>query len=112
MNRYMVVKTEDLLKLLECFSTQAEFTEFGEGLACTIDEIVFTGNVVARNMDKKEFVSLMTMKQIFIFALFCRDNMDTIHDLVSKIEYEEVTEEVKKELEREFPKGDLDRMSE
>lgn len=109
MKKYMVVKTEILEKILRCFANQEEFETFAGEFGGMIEEVVFAGQVANRNIEDKELVNLMTVKQIFLLGLFCQQNLDVIHDLVSIIEYTEITEEQKKGLSKEFPKKDLDR---
>jgi hypothetical protein len=103
------VKTESLKKILDCFTNQEEFHNFAQDLAGVIDEIVFTGHVAHRNLDHDEFVTLMALKQFFVFGLFCQQNIEVIHELIKVIEYTEVTEDEKKDMTKDFPNNDLDR---
>lgn len=108
MKTYIVIKTDCLIKMLDSFGTPEELEEFGTQLSSLIEEIIFAGNLSERNMDKPEFVRLMTMKQLFLFTLFCRNNVDLIHDLISKIDYTEITEEERNEILKTESMNDLD----
>lgn len=109
MKKYLVVKTENLQKILNCFANQEEFENFAGELAGMIDEIIFSGHVAQRNIENTEFVTLMALKQFFIFGVFCQQNIELIHEMIKVIEYTEVTEEEKKGMSKDFPNNDLDR---
>jgi hypothetical protein len=102
MKKYLVVKADMLNKILDCFSSEQEFMDFGNELGVMIEEIVFASQLAGRNLEDKAFQNEVVLKQYFLLGLFLRNNIDTIHDLVRVIDYEEITEEDKKKLEEQI----------
>ena len=102
MKKYLIVKNETLTALLDCFSSQEEFYDFGYDLSLLIEEIIFTGAVARREQENTEQVKLLAVKQFFLLAMFCRENMDLIKDLVNVVEYTEISEEEKQKLDDEY----------
>ena len=74
-----------------------------------IDEILFTGQLIQRNLDNQEVVSVLAIKQYFLFALFCKENIELIQQLIGVVDYTEVSKEEKDRFNEEHPEGNLDR---
>ncbi len=93
MKRYMIVKRESLKKMLDCFSSEEEFVAFSDELSALVQEITFAGTLALRNQEDQELVTTMALKQHFVLALFCKQNIEIIHELIKAVEYTEVTEQ-------------------
>ncbi len=108
MKKYLLVTTDTLENIMNCFCDDDEFAGFTGDLSSMIGEVIYTGQKALRESDDEEFVSLMQLKQVFLFAMFCRDYIEVIHDLVNVAEYSEITQEQKDQLKQETQIKDLD----
>jgi tRNA C32,U32 (ribose-2'-O)-methylase TrmJ len=102
MKRYYSVKTEILAELLECFATQEEFIEFTHHLNGMTEEMLFINQLTVRNSEDSEVVTLMALKRLFILAIFVKENIEVLHELIRKVQYtekDEISEEERKGLD-------------
>jgi hypothetical protein len=98
MKNYRLVKTETIQKMLATFTDDTEYQEFGLSLNQLGQELQYLGLKMVREPDK---LALALAKQVFCFAMFCRDNMELIQDLVGTVDYSHVSESVVKTLTEE-----------
>lgn len=101
MEKHFLVKESMLYKVGESFSDINELFEFMDNLAEMIQQIskssYFAINTVLTTREK----GLVLLQQLFTFAVFCRNNIEEIREMISKVDYIELTEdEIKGILER------------
>ena len=96
MKKYMVVTSETLTNLGKCFSTIEELETFVLHLDELGKEIMFS--TILRNKVGKDNLTYVVLKQISILALFCRENMELMQQLVNRVEYKEISEDEAEEI--------------
>lgn len=101
MKKYMYVTNETLAKIMSCFANREELNEFAMSLSITVDEITYAASQAIREEPGTERFHSLIAKQYFHMALFCRKNIDVIHELIKAVDYSEITEEEKTRLENE-----------
>lgn len=104
MKKYNLVHAESLKKLAGCFTSHEELCEFLEQLRGICDEIEFSDHLMRRNISDLSSLRVLMLKKLFMFTLFCKQNIEVLHDLVNKIEYTEITETERKGIHDEFGK--------
>lgn len=98
MNKYYnVVTLENLKKLADCFSDGDEFETFMSHVADLSNEMYFNFLLLPR-VDTNSGVTV-AMKQVFAIALFVREHMELINELVRAVECQKMTKEQVDELE-------------
>lgn len=105
MKKYMMVKTKSLQNMLDCFVSGEEFTDFTDELSAAIEEIIFASQLANRNTENQDFSTMMVMKQLFVLGLFCKKNIELIHQLIRAIEYKEITKEEKEAQDGTYLEG-------
>lgn len=108
MRRYMVVQKSTLVSLLDSFTDEEEFVKFGQDMSDLLEEMIYTGYTARRNLEDSEQVTALTLKQYFLFALFCKDNIEVLQQMMRVVDYKEVSPEEKAAMDAKFPKGNLD----
>ncbi len=98
MKSYRIVKIETIEKMMACFSSESEYQEFGLNLNQLAQELQYLGLIMVRDSEK---ISQMLAKQTFNFAMFCRDNIELIQELVKSVNYSVVSEEYVENLVKE-----------
>lgn len=99
MKKYMLVTPEALTKLGKCFSDSEEVATFISQMDDVTDELSF--NKSMRQRMKSDQAAIILLKQVCIFALFCREHMELVQQLVHELECKEITEEEVKEIKEE-----------
>lgn len=94
--KYMIVDKECFLNMYNCFVDSDEFIQFHEHFNSFINEMNYSDQVSKRDINNTSLLTNILMKKVFLFSLFCRDNMELINSLIKHIKFEEVTEEEKK----------------
>jgi hypothetical protein len=97
MTDYKMIDQEVYEEMAKCFSNGEEYASFVGGLQVTAKEIDFYTNVAARRPEDEDVQINISLQQIAMIVLFIRQNMDLIHQLVSKIKPRDMTKE---ELDR------------
>ena len=95
MKKFRLVKSETLHNMLARFTDDKEYQEFGLGLNQLGQELQYLGLKMVREPEK---LAMALAKQTFCFAMFCRDNIELIQDLVGTVEYDNVSESAVKSL--------------
>jgi len=91
MKKYMMITPETFTKLGGCFAGGEEVQTFVEQMNEVMDELAFNKLLIQRvELDQS---TVLLMKQICIFSLFCREHMDLIHQLIANLSLHEMTEE-------------------
>lgn len=91
MKKYTVVTPQTMTRLAQCFSSSEEIETFVSQMEGAMTELKFMS--VLREKVPESDSGYVLLKQICIFVLFCREHMDLIHQLVSKMQCRQVTEE-------------------
>lgn len=91
-----MVTQEMVNKLESCFSDADEMRQFFHSLEELISELTFSFQMRKRLDD--EAAALILVKELCWFTLFCRENLELIHQLIANIDYKELTEEEAKRL--------------
>lgn len=91
MKQHKVITQEILAKLDACFSDQEEIYTFLTSLKDVTDDLHFL-ILLSNKVEDKDLPNIL-MKQICVFALFCRENFDLVRELVEKIDWKNMTEE-------------------
>lgn len=95
MKKYMVVKTETLEKILNCFTEKDELDQFMLELHILIDEINFSNMLIIRSVEDSEEGTVLLLKQLFLLSVFFKKNIEVLKSIMQVVEYREVTEEKK-----------------
>lgn len=84
--------------MASCFSGSEEVVTFTAQMDQLAESVCFSKQV--RNRVSNDNASLLIiLEQIAVFCFFCREHIDLIQQLISKLEYRELTdEEMKEEL--------------
>lgn len=90
---HVVVDSESLKKLLNCFADTEEFHEFMGSVVSLIQEITFSLALQERSRSERQVLDYQTAKQIFIISMFLRENYDLIQNLVHAVNYKLVTKD-------------------
>lgn len=94
MLKNVIVKGDVLKSLLNTFSSSEEFVEFSTMfLGTTLDYLATfhqLQDLDAKDCRGNEEYTQLTAKSVFLIALFCRANIDIIHELVKKVDFEQV----------------------
>lgn len=96
--RYYIVKTETLVKLLRCFSSQEEFHQFLHHLNSLSKEMNFIDQVIERNPDNDEAIAMLDCKKLFILSVLIKENIELIHEMIKVVEYKEKSELTEEEI--------------
>ncbi len=91
-----MVTPETIDKLIKCFESTEEVTVFLEQMKTLSDELIFNFSLMQRVDDLSSFN--VCTKIICLFSLFCRENVEIVRQLISNIEFKELTEEDMKKL--------------
>ena len=100
--KYMVVKTEILQKIAGCFASLDEFNEFTSNLQALIKELQFGNQLIERHLDNVDVITVSLLKQIFLFGVFCRQNMDVVKEIVNYVDFEEISKEQSERMRKDF----------
>lgn len=96
MRRLFLVTPEALLQVAQCFSGPEEFETFVGQMAGLLEELSFMGQLESR-VDQ-DAAAIVRLKQICVFTIFCRENMDLLHQLIASTNVREITEEEKRSM--------------
>jgi hypothetical protein len=99
MKNYVIITKEDSLKLLDAFSDLNEMDVFFKGLSDLMNEHLFNSMMMSR-VDQDTADSIF-LKQICMFSMFCRDNIELIHQLVKNLNVRPMTEDEIQQLKQE-----------
>jgi len=91
MKNYLMVSREDLVKLLDGFTDIQEMDTFVRRMSDLIDEMLFTSLMVKR-VDEASADTLF-LKNLCLFACFCRENIEVIHHLIRNLNTKSVSED-------------------
>lgn len=100
--KYMVVKSEILQKIAASFSTAEEFLQFASTLQSLVKELEFGNQLIERNIEDENIVNVSILKQIFLFGVFCRANMDVVKEIVNVVEFKEISKEESDQMRKDF----------
>lgn len=95
--KMVIVEAETLKNLLDCFSNAEEYQTYIESLVGLITEFTFS-RAFQERADTQDEVDNQTIKQVFMMAIFFRENYDLIQNLVRVVDYKHATEEEAQEF--------------
>lgn len=98
MKSYKLVRTETIEKMLGSFTDVMEYQKFGLDVNQLSQELQYLGLKMVRDHEK---VDKFLAKQIFTFAMFCRDNFELIQAIVGAVDYRVVSDDEMKILTEE-----------
>lgn len=87
----MIIKTEAFLDILRGFHNSEEFATFRNELYGLTEDMCYAFFKLEEEPDPELRIE-QHLKQMFIFALFCREHFEIIRDMIGKLEFQEVTE--------------------
>ena|ERR1700733_585169 len=90
--RYLRVNSDAIIKIKDCFTGLDEYTDFIRGFNETIDDHLFTSSKIVREQDENKIV-ILTIRQIIVMALYFREHIDLIHQIISVLDCKEISEE-------------------
>ena len=96
MKRYMLITTQTLSKIGQCFSDPQEIETFLLQLEELSSEIVFTTAMRQRVSD--EDVAALILKETAMFTIFCRNHIELIQELVKNLDCQEISEDEMKQM--------------
>lgn len=91
MKKNLVVTSETFQKLAECFSNAEEYETFFGQMDIMIKEIHFLTEMRSR-VSENDCIYLL-LRQVCALSLFVREHIDLMHQLISKLEVREMTDE-------------------
>jgi hypothetical protein len=99
------VTAESLQRMADCFASPEELHAFLGDLTGLADEITFTNQLLVRSLDNNDtrMSLLLTMKRMFLFTIFCKENIEVLHDLIAALEYKEIGEARHQDIQKHFP---------
>lgn len=87
MKRYMLVTPDSLAKLQKCFSSSQELEDFALQLKEWGEEVGFNFQVMSRMEDDQ--AGIILLRQICMYTIFVRQNMELTQQLVANLELTE-----------------------
>ena len=90
-NNHFQVSVETLNKLITTFSDSEEYGGFIHKLDVLVEEISYLQHLSHRQEDHNG-LCIINAQSLLSIALFCRENMDVIHELVRRVEIETLPE--------------------
>lgn len=96
MKKYMMIMPETLGKMGKCFSSPEEVQTFISHMDEAMDEIQFMSKMRWRVAENES--TFVLLRQVCVFALFCREYMELVHELVRNIEGKEISEDEMKDM--------------
>lgn len=108
MKKLIVIKTTDIVKVMNCFVDHEELQDFYNQLMTLVSEIEQTHDKMMR-VDESSSLLLLA-KQLFVMSIFCKENIEIIKQLIGEVKYQEITEEEKHLIVDgiDFDDGDID----
>jgi len=105
MKKRIVVTSDTLQRMTDCFTSHEELNAFLGDLTGLADEITFTNQLICRHLQDSDnrMALILTMKRVVLFAIMCKENIEVIHDLLGVIEYKEITETRQQDIQKHFP---------
>jgi hypothetical protein len=100
LKKYMLVTTQTLEKLADCFSGADEYAAFSVDMEELTSELTFC--LESRKRAAESQSAYLTLRQFCVFALFCREHMELIHQLIRNLDCEEISEEEMKRINAEY----------
>lgn len=100
MRKHLLVSADCFQKIAKCFSDSEEVTTFINQMSDVIEELSFTERLRERTADPNVGAMLL-LKQVCIFGMFCREHIDLLHQIISQIDYRELTEEEIEDLKED-----------
>lgn len=100
MKKHVIITTESLVKLSQCFSDPEEVQTFIQQMGDVIDEIHFYSQLRLRSETEEEGIVAL-LKQVCVFSMFCREHFELIHQLISIVEFRDLTEEEFQEMDKQ-----------
>lgn len=100
MRKHVLVTHESLTKIAACFSDSDEVMTFINQMDDVIDELSFYVKLRDRTADENEYASIL-LKQVCVFAMFSREHVELIQQLLSCLEYRDLTDEEINQLKGE-----------
>lgn len=91
MKKYMLVTPETLAKLGESFANAEELETFVTQMDQVAQEVIFSGQLRAKV--PREHLPYVVLKQICVFALFCREHVELLQQLIQDLDCREITAE-------------------
>lgn len=101
MTDYKMIDQEVYEDMAKCFSNGEEYAAFIGMLQTAAKEIDFYTNVGARRPNDENVQINISLQQIAMIVLFVRQNMDLIHQLVSKVKPRNMTQEELDQLKKD-----------
>lgn len=93
--KYIVVSGPVLMEMMDCFASLDEFDHFIADLISCMEEMKFIESTGRRDSDNEKAPAIAAMRMMFLFAYFCRDNIELIQQLVPKIRFDMMDDEEK-----------------
>lgn len=94
-----MITPESQQRLSNCFSSDEEVWFLSHQLGELGEELDHISRIIDRSFADQ--LPGVLLKQICAFTLFCQQNMDLIHQLVSQLETEEVDQDEAKRISEE-----------
>ena len=84
MKNYMMITQESLLKISQCFSNGEEIETFMTHFMDLTEETYFN-MLLAKRTDDDTATNLF-MKQLCLLAIFCREHIELIHEMINALD--------------------------
>lgn len=92
MKKFRMVDAATLNKLAACFASSEEVYTFIGHMDLVVDELKFN-SLLRDRLAGEDGACEVTMRQVCVFALFCREHMELIQDLIRNIDSREMTDD-------------------
>lgn len=100
MRKQIILTDECVRNIAQSFSDPEEAQFFISDLDDATDELSFLYQLRIRSTSEEQ-TALFVIKQACTLAMFCREHIELVQQLISCLDYRDLTEEELKELEGE-----------
>jgi len=95
--KHMLVTTESMGELGKCFSSPEEIVTFLSQMGQLAKEITFAAEM--RNKVSEKDAVYVSLRQVCLFTLFCREHVELVQQLINTVKIQEVTDEELKDFQ-------------
>lgn len=89
--KHMLVTSETMGELGRCFSNPEEIVTFLSQMGTLAKEITFAAEM--RNRVSERDAVYVSLRQVCLFTLFCREHVELVQQLIKTVKIQEVTQE-------------------